>query len=364
VKLPALNDLIPEQRKVYLHAPDDSLFVAGPPGSGKTTVAVYRARYLADNEHSVTLVTRNRMLVALAKQLGDRRVQALTMHKFVRREYKARLREAPPTVFDPFTFDWEELLQRYRARKSAPAIGHLVVDEAQNLPPEFFSWARLTARHLNVFADEHQALDDEHSTLKVIRDRARLPEPVRLTMNHRNTPEIADLAAYFRGDGLLPPARVKKERGGELPRLIEIHSLDDLVPRVLTRFRNRQDSVGVIVRTGAEVLELSGLIRARARRGERIDAYTMKSPPGAEVRIKLVEPGVTVLTGESVIGLEFDAVYLLDLARSLPCRNATARRRMYMLCARARDALVLVNGPEKLDRAALAALPPKGYLTR
>src|SRR5439155_85834 len=41
-----------------------------------------------------------------------------------------------------------------------------------------------------------------------------------------------------------------------------------------------------------------------------------------------------------------------------------ARGRMYMLCARARDSLVLVNGPRKLRLDALAALPSKDYLTR
>jgi len=364
MKLPALDDLIPEQKNVYLHATDRSLFVAGPPGSGKTTLAVHRARYLADGGHSVTLVTRNRMLVALAEQIGDPRVRAITMQRLVWKHYRTRARQLPPRAGDPYAFDWEAILRHYRRARAAPDIGHLVVDEAQNLPPAFFAWSRFAARYLDVFADEHQALDDVHSTLKVIRDGARLPEPVRLIVNHRNTPEIADLAKHFHGPGVLPPARVRKARGGEVPRLVEIGSLDDLAARVLTRLRNRAESVGVIVRTGKEVAQVAQLLRERARPGERIDAYTKDTAKGAERGIRLLDPGVTVLTGEAVIGLEFDTVYLLDLARSLPCRTATARRRMYMLCARARDMLFLVNGPVKLRPDALAALPPKDYLAR
>lgn len=364
MKLPALNDLIPEQKNVYLHPADQSLFVAGPPGSGKTTVAVYRAQFLANNAHSVTLVTKNRMLVALAEQLGGPSVQAITMQRLVWGHYRAQTRKTPPRIGD-YAFDWAEILRSYRRAKVTPEIGHLVVDEAQNLPPGFFAWARFAARHLDVFADEHQALDDVHSTLKAIRDGAGLPEPVRLIMNHRNTPEIADLAKHFHGpDLLLPPARVKKGRSGELPRLIEVDSLDDLAARAVTRLRNRAESIGVIVRTGKEVTRLAQLLRAKAPRGERVDAYTKDTARGAERGIKLLDRGVTVLTGEAVIGLEFDTVYLLDLARSLPCRTATARRRMYMLCARARESLFLVNGPVKLRPAALAALPSKDYLAR
>ena len=100
------------------------------------------------------------------------------IHKLVWREYRSRTRQAPPRL-DRYAFDWAQILRSYRRRRATPAIGHLVVDEAQNLPPEFFSWARLAARHLDVFADQHQALDDVHSTLKTICDRARLPEPVR-----------------------------------------------------------------------------------------------------------------------------------------------------------------------------------------
>ena len=89
----------------------------------------------------------------------------------------------------------------------------------------------------------------------------------------------------------------------------------------------------------------------------RVDHYTSDARPGAEDAIRMREPGVTVISGESAIGLEFETVFLQDLRRSLENMNALAYRRLYMLCARARDTLVLVNGPVALDGAQLAALP-------
>ena len=49
VRLPTYEDIArdEEQLGVYETPFDESLFVAGPPGSGKTVLAVHRARMLA-----------------------------------------------------------------------------------------------------------------------------------------------------------------------------------------------------------------------------------------------------------------------------------------------------------------------------
>ena len=72
MRLPSFNDLFPEQRLVYTQAPDRSILVVGPPGSGKTSTAIWRARILSlpPLSRSVVLVTRNRLLTVLAAQLA------------------------------------------------------------------------------------------------------------------------------------------------------------------------------------------------------------------------------------------------------------------------------------------------------
>jgi superfamily I DNA/RNA helicase len=366
MRLPSLDDLlrVPEQMRVFEHPPDDHLFVAGPPGSGKTSLAVYRARNLMNQGRTVCLITRNRMLAALARQLGDG-VASNTMHSFVASDYASRHRRFVPQV-EPYVFDWEQVFSDYRAGGALPVFDHLIIDEAQNLPPGFFQWARaFGGRFLDVFADEEQAISPERSSLQEVRDRAGLPDPFRLTLNHRNTPEIAEVAEHFHESAVrLAPGRVQRPPSGEIPGLIELSSFADLVGRVVTRLRNRRESIGVIVQKVNEVDQVLGLVRGQLRAGERVDAYTSDTAAGAEAGIHIREPGVTIITGESAIGLEFDCVFLLDLARSLPCRDPADKRRMYMLCARARDSLVLVNGPEKLSAAALDALPRPPTLRR
>lgn len=132
---------------------------------------------------------------------------------------------------------------------------------------------------------------------------------------------------------------------------------------IVTRFRNRGSSIGLIVEKTLAVGELREKI-SRALGNVRVDSYTHESTPHATSLIRPGAPGVTVLTGESAIGLEFESVFLQDLARSLPIAGDTERRRLYMLCARASRSLVLINGTTPLTTAQLASLPDTRYLER
>ena len=136
-----------------------------------------------------------------------------------------------------------------------------------------------------------------------------------------------------------------------------------LAQAVMTRYRNRGGSIGVIVYNKVDVEHLHGLISGLLV-GERVNHYTSDANPGAEEAIRMRDPGVTVISGESAIGLEFETVFLQDLSRSLPMRGTVDCRRLYMLCARARDTLVFVNGPLALNAAQLDALPSPPTLER
>lgn len=358
-KLPSLDDLI-DHFDIYAHPADESLFVAGPPGSGKTSLAVHRAMFLARQGKRVVVVTRNRMLAAMARALGDDALTATTMHSHVTADF-GRI----PQRIAPYVYDWGWLEAAYATRGIRPTLDHLIIDEGQNLPPGFFGWARrYGARTLTVFADEDQAIDEQRSSLLDIMRAAGLGEPERLTENHRNTPEIAAVAEHFHDSRILPPALVQKGPGGETPRLLRLAATTELVQRVVTRYLNRRESIGVVVWSKADARAFYAALRGALPPEERVDVYTSDAEKGSEVGIRLLDSGITVLTGESVIGLEFDVVFLLDLRRSLPCRTLADSRRMYMLCARARDALLLVDLPPYLDSDQVAALPGPPILDR
>lgn len=376
--LPTYDDLFPEQRAVYHHDPDEDLFAAGPPGSGKTVVAILRANYLRYRGRQVVLVTRNRMLKAQAQRLSEKaaenastehvspgpQVQCMTMQSLMCSAFWNRFWEqAPKLLGSDYELDWTEILSRYDDSAVDPYCEHLIIDEGQNLPAAFFVWAKkYGGATLSVFADEDQTTERQSASLRQIFD-AGLPQPHRLTFNHRNSPEIARVAEFFHQGALLAPATPTRTPVGDIPELRQIETWELLVDQAASRLRNHNEPIGIIVHRAHDCHTVADLLRERIP-GARIDSYTSDSARNAEQDLNLSEPGVTILTSESVIGLEFDTVFLQDIRRSLPCTTKADYRRMYMLCARARDMLILVDGPVALEELQLKALPGPALLAR
>ena len=371
MRLPAWDELIDEQRDVLDEPLDQSLFVVGPPGSGKTSLAVHRARQVAAlarrygraASQQVAIVTFNRMLRRLMALVNKEAQLTYTMHRFLWQDYRRRTSEDPPHMpYDTYAPDWQAIFKTLSKHpNNRPARSHMVIDEGQDLPPEFFRYAsRFAAKTLTVFADENQAVTENRTSLAQIKAEASLDDPLLLEMNHRNSPEVARLARRF-FSGRLPVASVSRAETGELPRLIRSTGLDATAERISNWCETRGGTVGIVVHDNKVGRALYKKLVMNLPR-HRVDLYD--SQRRNEDSIKLLEPGVTVLNRRSVKGQEFDAVFILQLELFVPCTSDAARRVMYMLCARARDHLFLVSGPNQLSRAALASLPGPTALVR
>ena len=367
MRLPKWDELasVQEQLDVLEHPLDQSLFVAGPPGSGKTVLAVQRAQMLAEAPGSptVVLLTYNRMLRRLMFLLADATIDISTMQSFIWRDYSDRTGARPPcSQHDPYAYDWPVILAILRGHaQTRPTRSHLIVDEGQDLPKGFFHYAsRHIAPTLTVFADENQALTEECTTLEQIAEAADLSNPYILTQNHRNTPEVARLAEHFHA-GRIPVASVVRPPSGDLPRLVRSESLGFTARRVANSFTTVGESIGVIVSRN----QYGGDIRRELQSmlpGVRVKRY--ESTLQNDDAIDVLQSGITILNKESVKGQEFDTVFILELEDSIPCTNDVQRRAMYMMCTRARDSLFLVHGPQLLSPVATAALPGPQILER
>lgn len=369
MKLPRWSDLIGTQRDVFQYPTNKPLFVVGPPGSGKTVLAIQRAQQVTNDSQNATIVTFNRMLRRLVSSASDEAVTASTMHSFLRsycRQYTGN--EQPPCLYGNIhCIDWRALEQILSTLKGNTIyVDHLVIDEGQDLNKDFFQLAQQYATStLTVFADDDQAWKNNsvRTTIEEIQRAGNLPDPIMLTENHRNTPEVAKVAEHFHS-GRLPAASVRRPSVSSQPRLL--YSPDELttVQRIGQWFKNRGGQVGVVVdrnETGERIqAALQKLVSTTA-----VQRYDSKLQNEAD--IDLDGPGITILNCKSVKGQEFDTVFVLELEEFLPPNNNPEhpqRRVMYMLCSRARDHLWLVYGPGRLSPQTEAILPNHDLLAR
>lgn len=358
MRLPAYDELLEEQQQVMETPLNEDLFVAGPPGSGKTVLAVQRAQAVKEfvGEQGVTTVTFNRMLRRVMTLLGATEVS--TMHSLIWADYRGRLGVRPPTCpFDQYDYQWPAMLELLRGHeRGAHTLEHLLVDEGQDLPVGFFRYAR---RHLGptltVFADENQAIGQNRSSLEDIKAAAGLGDPIILTANHRNTGPIAALAEHFHS-GRLPHAAVQRRISApSRPRLHRSSGAYETSRLIANWYSNRGGSVGVIVKLNATGGEVRRHLTSLLPDDVRVDVY--ESQLRNDGSINPLTDGITILNTRSVKGQEFDAAFVLELDSFLPCHTEHMRRVMYMLCTRARDHLFLVHGPAALSAEILAWVP-------
>ena len=361
MRLPTYEEIQRDQGQLdVLETPlDQSLFVVGPPGSGKTVLAVHRAEMLAGEGIAVTLVTYNRTLRRLVFELTRRRDRAQTMHRFVSARYRDQAESKPPDK-RKYEIDWMSMFEALKDRGVAPERMHVVVDEGQDLPREFFRYLReFTATAVSVFADEDQAVNEQRSTPRDIKLEGRFDDPVLLGANHRNAPEIARLAEHFHA-GNAPVPLVHRAPSGELPRAIPCRE-DGAARLIANWYRTRGGRVGVAVVREGTGESLHRRLRNELA-GQRVQIYT--SDRRNEDDLHLLKPGITILNVLSIKGQEFDTVFLMEFAGLLLDDSDLNRRKMYMLCARARDNLFLMYQGDRLPDALLSRLPGPEILER
>lgn len=193
--------------------------VSGGAGTGKTVLAVEKAKQLAHLPSNVLLLCYNRPLAdAIALGLPDEpRIQALSFHQLCDRRIRQALlatgrdlleeaKAAYPGNSDKHLF---EVQLPYALALSNEVLDEkfeaIVVDEAQDFSDEYWFAIEELLRdpdtgYLYIFIDENQALYPRHGNLPVA------AEPYYLTSNCRNTAPIHDAGyAFYAGEPIDAP---------------------------------------------------------------------------------------------------------------------------------------------------------------
>lgn len=359
-KLPSFQDLSPDQEMILDLPLDGKWLVTGPPGSGKTVMAILRAVTLSRSGQHPTLIVYNRVLNWYLEDVIDAmglRGAARTYNAFLSnwfwRHYQQDVPHLPSSRFD---YDWNTILEIVTSNPEPPKLDHLIVDEGQDFPPQFYQMLGYISNNVTIFADDNQPLTRTSSMVHDIQQNAIPEAHYQLRQNFRNSRPIALVARqYYCGTVDAPPDL--PERSGTVPYLVRYPNLREQVNGIL-RYEAAMPRAHIGVVTGTNAMQNTIHDLLAGRTVNPLQRYQAGHNAG---RIDFNQPGIVLLNFQSVKGLEFD-VLLIPGGESSYLRWNNDRHRMatYVQTSRPRFDLRVLYSAEYLPDI-VRHLPPEVY---
>lgn len=271
---------------------------------------------------------------------------------------------------------------------AALSVGALLIDEGQDFAPDFYkALANIAAvaaargdrvphpPRCFVLADQNQQLTSENSTLEEIATTLKIPPQQQYVLldNFRNSKEIAQLARAFSTDVSALP-RIPTSSGAK-PLYSTLEKRGGVVERIQRWIRNNpgDSEVGVLVfdeeKRAAVTESLKGELGTGLGREVTVQTYSWKSREQNRVDGLIFDEKdvVTVLNMQSCKGLEFDAVFIVDLHQAQIGLYGPDKFKMHMFVAvsRGRKWVQLIDsGPHAGTGGYLECLPGPDVLER
>lgn len=355
-----------------------AVLVTGPPGTGKTVLAIMRALLLRKMNRDFSLVMFNKVLVSytkLALEQADLQQNVRTWHSWIYSWWRQATKRRMPAR-SPFVYDFDRALQAVMKNQMAHPEklnwGHLILDEGQDFPTGFYDLlGYLLLKNsveeggmpaITVLADQHQRLEaDRHSSIHDISQSLGISRDKIYTLraNFRNTYEIAALARRFFTGSPHELPDLPEGRHGKNPELRRFDSLEEEARFIVKYAKNNDDQdIGVFVPRAEEQLALFSLLEGPLRgSGMTLQMYSSRHQDWKDAsRLEFGSQGsITLLTDKSCKGLEFDAVFVpqLNRYRVTGVEEDFVKMKLYVMTSRARSYLAFsysdsVNEPEIL----------------
>jgi len=351
-ELPGIQDLSKEQEAVRALSKEGQHLIVGGPGTGKSVVALIRARrHQRDGDDYLFLVF-NHLLNRASGQLFGEVIASATWDSWFRNRFQELTGQSIPKLdannrgYRPI--DWVSVVSMVNAmsHNELERSPFLVIDEGQDMPREFYNaLIGLGFDRFFVVADQNQQITNANSSRKDIQDCLAIApnEVIELNRNYRNQYQVARLAKeFYTGDPASPPPELPASSPGPAP-VLYVYGDDkgDAVAHGILRLADRdpQQLIGVITPNN-QVREsyLKALQSADIRLDNpKASIETYHREHRAEVAFD--EGGILVINAQACKGLEFDTVVLADIDEHWVPRDCPdiAKRLFYVMVARARE---------------------------
>ena len=351
-ELPGIQDLSKEQEAARALPGDGQHLIVGGPGTGKSVLALIRARrHLRERDDYLFLVFNHLLNRASGQLFGGDFASRTWFGWFLDKFEEITDQPAPRLGPGDGSFrgiDWagvDEIIQALPGTEDRQAP-FLVVDEGQDMPREFYNTlVDLGFNRFFVVADQNQQITEANSSRRDIESCLAIEtnEVIELSQNYRNHYQVARLAReFYTGDPASPPPEIPRPAPGTVPLLYyyEPDNLDAVACGIL-RLADRDPCqlIGVIAPKNS--------VRERyleALRGVEVSLDNPRSPVGTyhgehRAEVAFDQGGILVINAQACKGLEFDTVVLADIDEHFVRRRDpdVAKRLFYVMVARARE---------------------------
>jgi hypothetical protein len=377
-ELPGIQDLSKEQEAARALPKRGQHLVIGGPGTGKSVLALLRARRHATAREPHVFLVFNKLLHEASRHLGGKDIschQWMTwFFKLFREITKGpvpRLAAAPGSSWKDI--DWENvihILEQQTEETFSSRPEYLIIDEGQDMPPEFYHvLASLGFENFFVVADQNQQIvSGKNSSRRDIELGLAIEsdQVIELNKNYRNTAAVARLAgAFYTGDIASPfvaPPLVT-------PPLVMPHLETGKKANVPVLFTYKKNQFGLMIERILKMADrdpskLIGVIapdnQVRDVFFQALECETQKikldngNPcirtyhRAHQKRVNFHEGGIMVINAQACKGLEFDHVFMADID-AYYCQSQsqdTLKRLFYVMVARARDNVTLLRSAD------------------
>lgn len=369
-QLPGIQDLTKEQERVRALPHRGQHLIVGGPGTGKSVMALIRARRLSQNQIDYQFLVYNHLLHQANSFLFGDDLSGQTWMSWFNRMFNDNMGQKAPTLAPKSgshfrDIDWEAVLGLGRDQPASDnqTRPSLVIDEGQDMPPEFYRFlVEIGFEDFFVACDQNQQIENGNSSRQDIQDCLGLDssEVIELSYNHRNSYPVARLAReFYTADPASPPPDLPPPSRAYTPTLhvyeATPHGPANVAKRILQWFDRHPSRLIGVITPNNEVRDqyFKALLSALADMSLENDHPTLETFHGQQrPKVSFDKGGILVINAQACKGLEFDDVMLADINEHYIPSNDLDRvkKRFYVMVSRARENVFMFQQKGKSSR--------------
>ncbi len=308
------------QVKIINKRTDSSFIVKGCAGSGKSILALWKAKQIQENGNSFLFVIFTK---ALKQYMKDGIAQIGLSANNVENYHQC--------------FFWSKVGDAWKQGEwKKGQFDYLIIDEAQDFSKEDILLFKDKAKKaLLLYGDSAQQLykfftDKTAISMDDMAYITKFPTE-QLVFNHRLPKKIARLAEYINNENDDLENRCKKE-GVEHPKILKYDSLEAQLDTISEIIRNRNfEDVGILLPNNAYVEKVSHYLNSK---GFKIEAKVNES-----IELDFNSSNPKIMTYHSSKGLQFEAVFLPECTVS----EIDDRNSLYVAITRTYQSLYIMH---------------------